>query len=104
MEGKKSYTVKYLGVVNGRVGVFSRRVVGKSPIMATNPLTSLKPNPMLEKLLMSRKLNDSPVKVLHMTKSPHNLLVENHPSQDLLETAPLPLHTEPAPPVKESSP
>ena len=44
---KQTYTVKYLGVVNGRVGVFSRRVIGKSPVVAKNPLISLKPNPML---------------------------------------------------------
>lgn len=60
MDHSPSYAVKYVGVVDGEVGITSRRVQSrttKGPLSPAN-LRSLKPNRLLERLLQSRKFEE----------------------------------------------
>ena len=60
MDNSPSYAIKYVGVVDGEVGIASRRVLSRSirgPLSPAN-LTSLKPNRLLVKLLQSKKFEE----------------------------------------------
>lgn len=73
-----TYSVKYVGVVNGRVGVFSRRVQGRGTghPLPKKSLNELKPNPLLERLLKSKKLhNQPPIRVLRLKREPSRPIV-----------------------------